>query len=66
MRTVTEGFERPASGTAYTILSGVTHPSSRGRITLSGPDLDDPPIIDPQYLSTDHRSLVRQALDLAR
>jgi pyridoxine 4-oxidase len=65
--TVTERFERPASGTAYTILSGVTHPSSRGRITLSGPDLDNPPIIDPQYLTTDHdRRLVRQALDLAR
>jgi len=64
---VTEAFERPASGTAYTILSGVTHPSSRGRITLSGPDLEDPPIIDPQYLSTDHdRRLARQALDLAR
>jgi pyridoxine 4-oxidase len=34
---------------------------------LSGPDLEDPPIIDPQYLSTDHdRRLARQALDLAR
>jgi pyridoxine 4-oxidase len=65
--TVTECFERPASGSAYTILSGVTHPSSRGRITLSGPDLDHPPIIDPKYLATEHdRRLVRQALDLAR
>ncbi len=65
--TVTECFERPASGTAYTILSGVTHPTSRGRISLSGPALGDPPIIDPQYLATDHdRSLVRRALDLAR
>jgi choline dehydrogenase-like flavoprotein len=65
--TVTECFERPASGTAYTILSGVTHPTSRGRITLSGPAFDSPPLIDPQYLSTDHdRRLARQALDLAR
>jgi pyridoxine 4-oxidase len=65
--TVTECLERPASGTAYTILSGVTHPTSRGRITLGGPALDDPPIIDPNYLTTDHdRRLVRQALDLAR
>jgi pyridoxine 4-oxidase len=65
--TVTECFERPASGTAYTILSGVTHPSSRGRITLSGPNLDDPPLIDPAYLTTDHdRRRVRRALDLAR
>jgi pyridoxine 4-oxidase len=65
--TVTECFERPASGTAYTLLSGVTHPTSRGRITLSGPAPDDPPLIDPQYLTTDHdRRLVRQALDVAR
>jgi pyridoxine 4-oxidase len=65
--TVTECFQRPAPGSAYTILSGVTHPTSRGRITLTGPDVTDPPMIDPKYLSTDHdRRLVRQALDLAR
>ncbi len=65
--TVTECFERPESGTAYTLLSGVTHPTSRGRITLTGPRLDDPPIIDPGYLSTDHdRRLARRALDVAR
>jgi pyridoxine 4-oxidase len=65
--TVTECFERPAMGTAYTILSGVTHPTSRGRITLTGPNVTDQPMIDPQYLSTDHdRRLIRQALDLAR
>jgi choline dehydrogenase-like flavoprotein len=64
---VTECFERPASGTAYTILSGVTHPTSRGRIALTGPALEDPPRIDPAYLTTDHdRTLVRRALDLAR
>ncbi len=65
--TVTECFERPPMGTAYTILSGVTHPTSRGRITLTGPNLSDSPTIDPRYLSTDHdRRLARQALDLAR
>jgi pyridoxine 4-oxidase len=64
---VTECFERPASGTAYTILSGVTHPTSRGRIALTGPALEDPPLIDPAYLTTDHdRRLVRRALELAR
>jgi pyridoxine 4-oxidase len=64
---VTECFDRPESGTAYTILSGVTHPTSRGSITLTGPNVGDPPAIDPNYLSTDHdRRLVRQALDLAR
>jgi pyridoxine 4-oxidase len=65
--TVTECFERPEGGTAYTILSGVTHPTSRGRLTLSGPTVDDAPMIDPAYLSTEHdRRLVRQALDAAR
>jgi pyridoxine 4-oxidase len=65
--TVTECFERPAMGSAYTILSGVTHPTSRGRITLTGPEVTDPPSIDPEYLSTDHdRRLARKALDLAR
>jgi pyridoxine 4-oxidase len=65
--TVTECFERPAMGTAYTILSGVTHPTSRGRITLTGPEVTDLAKIDPAYLSTDHdRRLARQALDLAR
>jgi pyridoxine 4-oxidase len=65
--TVTEYFARPAIGSAYTILSGVTHPTSRGRITLSGPEVSDPPEIDPAYLSTDHdRRLTRRALELAR
>jgi pyridoxine 4-oxidase len=64
---VTECFERPAAGSAFTILSGVTHPTSRGRITLSGPAAGDPPQIDPQYLSSEHdRRLMRQALTVAR
>jgi len=65
--TVTECFERPAFGSAYTILSGVSHPTSRGRITPTGPSVGDPPKIDPAYLSTDHdRELARRALELAR
>lgn len=65
--TVTECFERPASGAAYTLLSGATHPTSRGRLTLGGPGVDDPPLIDPAYLSTDYdRRLARQALEVAR
>jgi pyridoxine 4-oxidase len=65
--TVTECFQRPEMGGAYTILSGVTHPTSRGSITLTGPEVGDPPMIDPNYLSTDHdRRLVRRALELAR
>jgi pyridoxine 4-oxidase len=65
--TVTECFERPPSGSAYTLLSGVTHPTSRGRLTLTGPGVDDPPRIDPAYLSTEHdRRLARRALETAR
>ena len=64
---VTECFTRPETGTAYTLLSGVTHPTSRGRLTITGPGVADPPLIDPRYLTTDHdRRLVRRALDLAR
>jgi pyridoxine 4-oxidase len=65
--TVTECFERPAGGSAYTLLSGVTHPTSRGRLTLTGPGVDDAPRIDPAYLSTEHdRRLARRALEAAR
>jgi pyridoxine 4-oxidase len=65
--TVTECFERPQAGSAFTILSGVTHPTSRGRIALTGPGVEHPPRIDPAYLSTEHdRRLARRALDLAR
>ncbi|GAB4064662.1 GMC family oxidoreductase N-terminal domain-containing protein [Ancylobacter sonchi] len=64
---VSESFAAPAYGSAYTILSGVTHPTSRGRLTVTGPDLDAPPRIDPAYLSTEHdRRLARRALELAR
>jgi len=64
---VTEGFEAPPYGSAYTLLSGVTHPTSRGSITPTGPSLQDEARIDPAYLSTGHdRRLARVALDLAR
>jgi choline dehydrogenase-like flavoprotein len=64
---VTECFERPPSGTAYTLLSGVTHPTSRGQLLPRGPSPRDPPHIDPAYLSTDYdRRTMRRALDLAR
>jgi pyridoxine 4-oxidase len=63
---VSECFERPAHE-GYTLLSGVTHPSSRGRISPTGPSIEDPPRIDPGYLSTARdRALARRALELAR
>lgn len=65
--TVSECFKAPAYGSAFTILSGVTHPTSRGRLTVTGPELDDAPFIDPAYLATEHdQRLARRALELAR
>lgn len=46
----------PAHG--WTMFAGLAHPQSRGRITLSGPDVGDAPIIQPNTLShpTDRRN----------
>ncbi len=64
---VTECFEAPPYGSAYTLLSGVTHPTSRGALTPTGPGLNDEPRIDPAYLTTEHdRRLARVALKIAR
>lgn len=64
---VTECFVRPPPGAAYTILFGVTHPTSRGSVTLTGPHAADPPRIDPNYLATEaDRRCFRAALRLAR
>ncbi|WP_378941277.1 GMC family oxidoreductase [Mesorhizobium sp. ANAO-SY3R2] len=62
-----DGLDAPAYGSAYTILCGVTHPTSRGRILPSGPGLKDAPVIDPHYLETEHdRITFRKALKMAR
>ena len=57
----------PAYGDGYTLLSGQTHPKSRGSLTPTGPARSDPPLIDPQYLShPDDRAAMRRALRMAR
>lgn len=64
---VSERFTAPAAGTAYSLLFGVTHPTSRGHLRISGPELDNRLVIDPAYLQTDHdRELFREALVAAR
>ncbi|PWW01526.1 choline dehydrogenase/pyridoxine 4-oxidase [Hoeflea marina] len=64
---VSERFEAPAPGTAYSLLFGVTHPSSRGTLKITGPEPGDRLIIDPAYLSTERdRDLFRAALEAAR
>jgi choline dehydrogenase-like flavoprotein len=64
---VSERFQAPAAGTAYSLLFGITHPTSRGSLRISGPELGDRLIIDPAYLQTDRdRALFRRALEAAR
>ncbi|MGD8195218.1 GMC family oxidoreductase [Herbiconiux sp. P18] len=54
-------------GRAYTLLFGVTNPTSRGSLRVSGPDIGDEPVIDPNYLDTEHdRATFRLALERAR
>lgn len=56
----------PAGG-AYTFLFGVTSPTSRGSLRITGPSVDDGPNIDPNYLDTEHdRVTFRVALEHAR
>jgi len=54
-------------GESYTLLFGVTNPTSRGSLRISGPNIDDGPVIDPNYLDTAHdRQMFRLALEHAR
>jgi pyridoxine 4-oxidase len=64
---VSERFSAPPAGSAYSFLFGVTHPTSRGEIRITGVQPTDPLHIDPCYLQTDHdRTLFRAALSAAR
>lgn len=64
---VSERFQAPAAGAAYSLLFGITHPTSRGSLRISGPELGDRLTIDPAYLQTGRdRALFRQALEAAR
>ncbi|WP_382303963.1 GMC family oxidoreductase [Herbiconiux sp. UC225_62] len=56
-----------APGEGYTLLFGVTNPTSRGSLRITGPDVADEPVIDPNYLDTEHdRATFRAALRHAR
>ncbi|MCX7304163.1 MAG: GMC family oxidoreductase [Hyphomicrobiales bacterium] len=64
---VSECFTPPAAGTAYSLLFGVTNPSSRGSLRITGAEPGDPISIDPCYLQTERdRTLFRAALAAAR
>lgn len=57
----------PDMGAGYTLMFGITHPRSRGRMTITSPDPTAKPLIDPAYLSdkTDRTHFI-EALDWAR
>ena len=62
-----ERIRIPASGEAYTLMFGITHPQSRGRLTIASADPHAKPIIDPAYLSApEDRLQFLEALDWAR
>ena len=57
----------PAAGEGYTLMFGITHPRSRGHLTLTSADPHAKPIIDPAYLSApEDRLLFLEALEWAR
>lgn len=57
----------PEIGHGYTLMFGITHPRSRGHLSLKSADPIAPPIIDPQYLThTGDKFLFVEALHWAR
>lgn len=52
---------------AITVAACNLRPTSRGQIKISSPDLDAPPIIDPNYLATDEdRGVAADAIRVTR
>lgn len=51
----------------WSVLSGLMRPTSRGSIRLKSGNIKIPPIIDPNYLATDHDKITfSKATELAR
>jgi choline dehydrogenase-like flavoprotein len=64
---VTEAFQAPPIGSAYTIMFGFTRPHSRGTVCLASADPGAAPLIDPNYLAEEYdRRTYLEALDMAR
>lgn len=62
-----EMLDAPDFGEGFTLLFGVTNPTSRGELYITGPELSDAPVINPNYLQTERdRHLFRVALKRAR
>jgi len=50
----TADTQEPVTPSAYTLCAGGVSPTSRGELRLTGPNLDDPPSLDPNLLETDY------------
>jgi pyridoxine 4-oxidase len=64
---VTDAFEPPAFGEAYTLMFGFTHPKSRGTLRLQSADPTIAPEIDPNYLAEEYdREIYMESMDRTR
>lgn len=61
-------FLEPKGPNGFTLMGGLVTPESRGEIRLSGPNPDDPLLLDPRALTEDHdvQSLVASVRQLRR
>ena len=50
----TADTQKPVTGSAYTLCAGGVSPTSRGELRITGPDMDDPLILDPNLLETEY------------
>jgi choline dehydrogenase-like flavoprotein len=68
---VSDGFSAisrpPEPGSGYTLMFGITHPRSRGRLWITTAEIDAKPTIDPAYLTADEDiGHFLEAMDWAR
>ncbi len=64
---VTEQFDPPPFGEAYTLMFGFTHPKSRGSVRLISADPTIAPAIDPNYLAEAYdREVYLDSMDRTR
>lgn len=50
----TADTQEPVTASAYTLCAGGVSPTSRGELRITGPNVDDPLMLDPNLLETDY------------